>query len=158
MKKTERRREWFNLGVPGTVMIISGKQGNTITWHSREVCVKSQVIDVNTIHLYIKHLFTLLILNLIYIPHKMEAGSSTVQTTSEPQPLAPSKLGRSVGKAHKSSKTALKRSYISPSVKTPFEKRKEQDKAREATRMVEQEMKEETKAEQERCVSLLPKM
>lgn len=81
---------------------------------------------------------------------KFDAGSSTVQTTTEPQPLAPSNLGRSVGKAHKSGKAALKRSYISPSIKTPFEKRKEQDKAREATRMVEQDMKEETKAEQER--------
>lgn len=85
----------------------------------------------------------------------MEAESSaSVRTTTEPKPLAPSNLGRSVGKAHKSSKTALRRSYISPAIKTPFEKRKEKEQAREAVRQVEQEMKEESQAEQERWVPL----
>lgn len=84
----------------------------------------------------------------------MQAESSaTVQTTSEPKPIAPSNLGRSVGKAHKSTKTALRRSYISPSIKTPFEKRKEKEKARDAVKAVEQEMREDEQAEKDRCVS-----
>jgi rRNA-processing protein CGR1 len=65
-------------------------------------------------------------------------------------PLAPSKNGRTPGKAHKSAKVALRRSYISPSVKTPFEKRREADKQREAVKGLEQEMKDETQAEKDR--------
>lgn len=81
----------------------------------------------------------------------MEAESSaSVRTTSEPKPLAPSNLGRSTGKAHKSSKSALRRSYISPSIKTPFEKRKEKEQARDAVRAVEQDMKEDKEAEDDR--------
>jgi rRNA-processing protein CGR1 len=74
-------------------------------------------------------------------------GSLEVITTSSPKPIAASNGGRSVGKAHKSAKSALKRSYISPSVKTPFEKRKEKEKVQEAVKAVEQEMKEGTEAE-----------
>jgi rRNA-processing protein CGR1 len=85
----------------------------------------------------------------------MEATSSTpgpsssadVITSSAPKPIAASNGGRSVGKAHKSAKSALKRSYISPSLKTPFEKRKEKEKAQEAVKAVEQEMKEDGEAE-----------
>lgn len=74
-------------------------------------------------------------------------GSLEIITTSSPKPIAASNGGRSVGKAHKSAKSALKRSYISPSVKTPFEKRKEKEKVQEAVKAVEQEMKEDTEAE-----------
>lgn len=75
------------------------------------------------------------------------SGSLDVITTSTPKPIAASNGGRSVGKAHKSSKSALKRSYISPSLKTPFEKRKEKEQAQEAVKAVEQEMKEHEEAE-----------
>ncbi|GFZ50116.1 rRNA-processing protein CGR1 [Saitozyma sp. JCM 24511] len=64
--------------------------------------------------------------------------------------VAPSKNGRTAGKAHKSSKTATRRSYISNSIKTPFEKRMEKEKEREAVKQVEREMKEEAEAERER--------
>lgn len=88
-----------------------------------------------------------------HITINMEAESSAnVKTTTEPKPIAPSNLGRSVGKAHKSTKTALRRSYISPSLKTPFEKRKEKEKAQEAVKAVEQEMKEDDQAEKDRLV------
>jgi rRNA-processing protein CGR1 len=66
--------------------------------------------------------------------------------------MAPSKNGRTPGKAHKSAKTAKARSYISPAIKTPFEKRREADKKREAIKGVEKDMKEEKEAEQERQV------
>jgi rRNA-processing protein CGR1 len=73
------------------------------------------------------------------------ASSSTPVTLS----LAPSKNGRTPGKAHKSPKTALRRSYISPSVKTPFEKRMEAEKQKQATIGLEKEMKEEKQAEKD---------
>jgi hypothetical protein len=88
---------------------------------------------------------------------KMEASTSTtpsgsldIVTSSTPKPIAASNGGRSIGKAHKSSKSALKRSYISPSLKTPFEKRKEKEQAQEAVKAVEQEMKEHEEAEKSR--------
>lgn len=83
------------------------------------------------------------------------SGSLGVTTTSIPKPIAASNGGRSVGKAHKSAKSALKRSYISPAVKTPFEKRKEKEKAQEAVKAVEKEMKDDTEAEKLRSVTLL---
>lgn len=75
-------------------------------------------------------------------------------STSKPLvvPMAASKNGRTPGKAHKSQKTAKARSYISPAIKTPFEKRREADKKREATKGVEREMKEEKESEKERYV------
>jgi hypothetical protein len=75
------------------------------------------------------------------------SNSQEVTTSLTPKPIAASNGGRSVGKAHKSAKSALKRSYISPSLKTPFEKRKEKEKAQEAVKAVEQEMKDDTEAE-----------
>jgi rRNA-processing protein CGR1 len=73
-------------------------------------------------------------------------SSAEVVTNPSPRPIAASNGGRSIGKAHKSPKEALKRSYISPSLKTPFEKRKEKEKAQEAVKAVEQEMKEDEEA------------
>jgi rRNA-processing protein CGR1 len=81
-------------------------------------------------------------------------SSAEVVTNPAPRPIAASNGGRSIGKAHKSPKEALKRSYISPSLKTPFEKRKEKEKAQEAVKAVEQEMKEDEEAKKLRLVIL----
>ena len=64
--------------------------------------------------------------------------------------MAASKGGRTPGKAHKSAKVAKARSYISPSIKTPYEKRRVADQKQASTKDVEKEMKEEKSAEQER--------
>lgn len=77
-------------------------------------------------------------------------ASSSAPRDSVLLSVAPSKNGRTAGKAHKSSKTATRRSYISNSIKTPFEKRMEKEKEREAVKQVEREMKEEAEAERER--------
>lgn len=77
------------------------------------------------------------------------AGSSSTPVTV---PLAPSKQGRTPGKAHKSAKSAKARSYISSAIKTPFEKRKEAENKRAAVKGVERDMKEEIEAEKERWV------
>ncbi|RXK36075.1 rRNA-processing protein CGR1 [Tremella mesenterica] len=69
----------------------------------------------------------------------------------EPKPLARSKLGKTNGKGWKAPKeTAVRRSYISPSIKTSFAKRKELEKTRQAVRDIEREMKEEKATEDER--------
>ena len=65
-------------------------------------------------------------------------------------PMAASKLGRSPGKAHKSQKVAKVRSYISPAIKTPFEKRKEAEKKKQAVKDAEREMKEEVEEDKTR--------
>jgi rRNA-processing protein CGR1 len=80
------------------------------------------------------------------------SSAEVVTKNPAPRPIAASNGGRSIGKAHKSPKEALKRSYISPSLKTPFEKRKEKEKAQEAVKAVEQEMKEDEEAKKLRCV------
>jgi rRNA-processing protein CGR1 len=77
-------------------------------------------------------------------------GSADIITNMAPRPLAQSKGGRSAGKAHKSDKVALRRNYISPAVKTPFQKRMEKQKVVDATKGVEREMKDEQAAERER--------
>ena len=82
----------------------------------------------------------------------MEASTSASSSTPATVPLAPSKQGRAPGKAHKSAKQAKARSYISASIKTPFEKRKELEKQRDATKGVERDMKDEAAAERERYV------
>ena len=64
--------------------------------------------------------------------------------------VAASRKGRTPGKGHKSIKSAVRRSHLSPAIKSPFEKRKELEKRREAVRGVEKEMKEEKAAELER--------
>ena len=64
--------------------------------------------------------------------------------------VATSKHGRIPGKAHKANKSAVRRSYISPAIKSPFDKRKELEKKRQAVKDVERDMKEEAKAEAER--------
>ena len=51
--------------------------------------------------------------------------------------------------------TAVRRSYLSPAIKTPFEKRKERERAKEAVKAVEREMKEDKAAEDERCAPSL---
>nr|XP_018260458.1 rRNA-processing protein CGR1 [Kwoniella dejecticola CBS 10117]OBR82616.1 rRNA-processing protein CGR1 [Kwoniella dejecticola CBS 10117] len=81
-----------------------------------------------------------------------EASSSTSPVTVS---VAASRNGRTPGKAHKSEKTAVKRSYISNSVKTPFEKRREQDKAKAAMKAVEQELKDDKQADHDRKVSII---
>jgi hypothetical protein len=82
------------------------------------------------------------------------ASSSTTAALNPPTiSLAASKNGRVSGKAWKETKVATRRSYLSPSLKTPFEVRREADKKREAVKLLEKEMKEEKEAEAERCVS-----
>jgi hypothetical protein len=60
-----------------------------------------------------------------------------------------SKLGRSHGKAWKSDKGATRRTTMPASLKTPFEKRMERATARKAVLAVEQDMKDEEKAEKD---------
>lgn len=81
----------------------------------------------------------------------IQAGPSTTGAALTPVPLAASKQGRSAGtKAHKAPKVAKRQSYLSESIKTPFEKRKELEKRKESTKAVEQELKEEKQGERER--------
>jgi rRNA-processing protein CGR1 len=74
------------------------------------------------------------------------------ESSSTPRILsvAPSNKGRTPGKAHKSQKTAKARSYISPAIKTPYEKRREADLKKAAVKGVEKDMKEEEEATRER--------
>ncbi|WWC73501.1 uncharacterized protein I206_107472 [Kwoniella pini CBS 10737] len=81
-----------------------------------------------------------------------EASSSTSAVIVS---VAASRNGRTPGKAHKGEKTAVKRSYISNSVKTPFEKRREQDKAKAAMKAVEQELKDDKQANHDKKVSII---
>ncbi len=74
------------------------------------------------------------------------ASSSILPTVN----LAASRTGRTPGKAHKATKCAVRRSYLSSAVKSSFHKRKELEKRREAIKNVEKEMKEEKEAEAER--------
>lgn len=64
--------------------------------------------------------------------------------------LAASKNGRTPGKAHKAPKAATRRSHLSPALKTAFEKRKEQEKRKEAVKAVEQGMRDEKASEVDR--------
>ncbi|OXC68699.1 rRNA-processing protein CGR1 [Cryptococcus neoformans] len=87
----------------------------------------------------------------------MSAEPSSSIQAAEPVivSVAPSKNGRTPGKAHKSAKTALRRSYISPSVKTPFEKRMENEKAQQAAKQLERELKEEKETDRQRKVNII---
>ncbi|ORY34915.1 hypothetical protein BCR39DRAFT_515587 [Naematelia encephala] len=78
------------------------------------------------------------------------SSTSTSTTSALIVPVAPTKAGRTPGKAHKSEKTAVRRSYISPSIKTPFAKRMEAEQRRLAVKGVERDMKEEKASEKER--------
>ncbi|WVR08229.1 rRNA-processing protein CGR1 [Kwoniella sp. DSM 27419] len=69
--------------------------------------------------------------------------------------VAASKNGRTAGKAHKSEKTAKNRSYISESLKTPFEKRREKDRQVEAMKTMEKELKDDKEAERQRKVTVI---
>lgn len=91
---------------------------------------------------------------------KMSAEPSSSIQAAEPVvvSVAPSKNGRTPGKAHKSAKTALRRSYISPSVKTPFEKRMEKEKAQQAAKQLERELKEEKETDRQRFVCLISRI
>ena len=80
----------------------------------------------------------------------MDTEQPIASSSSVPIPMAASKAGRSAGKAHKSAKAPVRRSYISPAIKTPFEKRREADTRKEATKSVEKDMKEELQAEKDR--------
>ena len=66
--------------------------------------------------------------------------------------MAASKAGRSAGKAHKSAKAPVRRSYISAAIKTPFEKRMEAEKRKQAVKGVEKDMKQELQDEKDRYV------
>lgn len=81
-----------------------------------------------------------------------DASSSSAGPSSAPPvaQMAPSKNGRTAGKAHKSSKAPVRRSYISEAIKTPFEKRMEAEKKKQAIKGVEKDMKEEMQAEKDR--------
>ena len=82
---------------------------------------------------------------------KMDTDAQPIASTSTaPVQMAASKAGRSAGKAHKSAKTPVKRTYISAAIKTPFEKRREADKRKEAIKGVEKDFKEELQAEKDR--------
>lgn len=87
-----------------------------------------------------------------------EPSSSIRAADSVVVSVAPSKNGRTPGKAHKSAKTALRRSYISPSVKTPFEKRMEKEKAQQAAKQLERELKEEKETDRQRFVCLISRI
>jgi len=80
----------------------------------------------------------------------MDADAPSTSSAPAVVAMAASKNGRTPGKAHKSQKAAKARSYISPSIKTPFEKRREADQKQASIKGVEKEMKEEKAAEQER--------
>ncbi|KAK4685293.1 rRNA-processing protein CGR1, partial [Tremellales sp. Uapishka_1] len=83
----------------------------------------------------------------------MEASTSTPASAPVLLSVAASKNGRTAGKAHKITKTATRRSYLSASVKTPFEIRKENDKKAASIKALEREMKDEKAAETERWVA-----
>ncbi|WVQ79403.1 rRNA-processing protein CGR1 [Cryptococcus sp. DSM 104549] len=80
-------------------------------------------------------------------------------TTPAPNPVvvsvALSNNGRTPGKAHKGGKTAVRRSYISPSIKTPFDKRMDKERAAQAAKQLEREMKEEKEEERVRKVTVI---
>lgn len=78
------------------------------------------------------------------------AASSSNARETVTVSLAPSRYGRTAGKAHKTSKDATRRSYISDALKTPFEKRMGREKSHQAVKDVEKEMKGEKEAEVER--------
>lgn len=82
--------------------------------------------------------------------HQPTASTSSLSAILPVVDLANSRNGRTPGKAHKGAKSAVRRSYISPSIKSTFEKRKELEKRCEAVKGVEKEMKEEKQAEIDR--------
>ena len=71
--------------------------------------------------------------------------------------LAATKNGRAPGKAHKSTKGAVHRSYISPAIRASFGKRRASEQRREAIKGVEKQMHEVKEAEAERCDCLVIK-
>ncbi|ORX37924.1 hypothetical protein BD324DRAFT_623845 [Kockovaella imperatae] len=80
----------------------------------------------------------------------MEVDNPSAGPSAPVRSLAASKNGRTAGKAHKESKSAARRSYLSRASKQGFEHRKELESKRQAMKGVEKEMKEEKEAEQER--------
>ncbi|WWC93005.1 uncharacterized protein L201_007969 [Kwoniella dendrophila CBS 6074] len=87
----------------------------------------------------------------------MSETNATASSSSTPLvvSVAASKNGRTPGKAHKGDKTAVKRTYISNSIKTPYEKRREQDKQKEAMKTFEKELKDDKQAEHDRKVAVI---
>ncbi|TXT16035.1 hypothetical protein VHUM_00538 [Vanrija humicola] len=87
------------------------------------------------------------------------SAEPTASTSTATEPLVlevrASKNGRTHGKAWKSDKTATRRSYISNELKTPFEKRMEREKERQAMKAVEREMKEEEQAAKDRKITII---
>lgn len=64
--------------------------------------------------------------------------------------VAASHNGRVNGKHWKGERAATKRTQMPKSLKTAFEKRREQDKAKAAVKAVEAEMRDEAKQDKER--------
>lgn len=105
---------------------------------------------------------------MLATPVPAAEGSSATAGMNPPKliEMAASKNGRVSGKNWKTEKTAKacvlclsslssltmsrSRSYISPSVKTPFAARQEAQKKKDAMKALEKEMKEEKEAEAER--------
>ncbi|KAL7424880.1 hypothetical protein Q5752_000566 [Cryptotrichosporon argae] len=86
----------------------------------------------------------------------MNLSPAVASTSAQPQDAGPtvdvrlSKGGRLTGKAWKGDKTAARRTFIAPALKTPFKKRMDKEQARKAVLAVEREMKDEKEAEAER--------
>ena len=79
----------------------------------------------------------------------VEAVASSSSSAHATQEVAQSKGGRTPGKAHKSAKAPLRRSYISESIKTPFAKRMEEEQKKQAVKAVEKEMKDDKEADRQ---------
>jgi rRNA-processing protein CGR1 len=81
-----------------------------------------------------------------------EPIASSSSAAAAPQEVAGSKNGRTMGKAHKSAKTAVRRSYISEAIKTPFARRMEEEQRRQSVKATEKEMKDDKEADRQMCV------
>lgn len=79
----------------------------------------------------------------------VEAVASSSSSAHATQEVAQRKGGRTPGKAHKSAKAPLRRSYISESIKTPFAKRMEEEQKKQAVKAVEKEMKDDKEADRQ---------
>lgn len=77
------------------------------------------------------------------------SSAMTIDPESIVVSVAATKNGRTPGKAHKGDKTATRRSQIPSGLKSTFEKRRELDAKREATKQTEREMKAEAEAERD---------
>ena len=77
---------------------------------------------------------------------------ASTSTSVQPSEVAQSKNGRTMGKAHKSPRAPIKRSYISEAIKTPFAKRMEEEQRKQSIKATEREMKDEKEADRQMYV------